>query len=139
MSNWDAYVKESYDLIKHAERELTVELSHQVEAYIVNLFAHFMDKPLLNTVPVCVKLLTASSLPVTTKKEVFKSVGDECLLINSMEWGSHKWPTKTYYAEMGQMAYMNRAYAISPIEDLYDTLATEFFIATKILRKCKIN
>lgn len=139
MSNWNAYVKESYDLIKQAESDLTVELSHQVEAYIVHLFAHFMDKPLVNTVPVCVKLLTASSLPVLTKKEVFKSVGDECLLINSMEWGSHKWPTKTYYAEMGQMAYMNRAYAVNPVEDLYDTLASEFFTATKILRKCKIN
>jgi hypothetical protein len=139
MSNWDTYVRESYDLIKHAETELTVTLSEQVEAYLVHLFAHFMDKPLVNTVPVCVKLLTATTLPTTIKKEVFKSVGDECLLINSMEWGSHRWPSKTYYAEMGQMAYMNRAYTNHPVEELYDELATEFFTATKILRKCKIN
>lgn len=139
MSNWDTYVRESYDLIKSAEEDLAVKLSDQVEAYLVHLFAHFMDKPLVNTVPVCIKLMSANSLPITTKKEILKSVGDECLLINSMGWGSPKWPSKTYYAEMGQMAYMNRAYAHTPIEDLYDELAVEFFTASKILQKCKIN
>ena len=111
MTNWDIYVRESYDIVRRAECELTINLAHEVEAYIVHLFAHYLDKPNVNTVPVGVKLLTASTLPTRAKKELLKNIGDECLLINSMEWGRHRWPTEVYYSDMGQMAYMSRAYA----------------------------
>jgi hypothetical protein len=37
------------------------------------------------------------------------------------------------------MAYLNRAYAERPPEDLYDDLALEFQTATRILRKCRIS
>ena len=139
MNNWEIYVKESYELIKRAEAELTINLAHEIEAYVVHLFAHYLDKPLINTVPVGIKLLSASNLPVTSRKEVFKSGGDECLLIHSMDWGKSKWPSSTYYADMGTMAYMNRAYAGRPPEGLFDDLAFEFQTATKILRKCRIS
>jgi len=137
VTNWEAYVKESYELVRRAECELTVNLEHDLEAYIVHLFAHYMDKPRVNTVPVGVKLLTSVNLPVKAKKELLKDVGDECLLINSMEWGKSKWPTEIYYADMGQMAYVSRAYAERPPEDLYDDLAYQFQTATRILRKCR--
>ena len=139
MTNWEAYVKESYELVRRAECELTVNLEHDLEAYIVHLFAHYMDKPKVNTVPVGVKLLTSVNLPVKAKKELLKDVGDECLLINSMEWGKSKWPTEIYYADIGQMAYVSRAYAERPPEDLFDDLAYQFQTATRILRKCRIN
>jgi len=139
VTNWEAYVKESYDLVRRAECELTVNLEHDLEAYIVHLFAHYMDKPKVNTVPVGVKLLTSVNLPVKAKKEMLKNVGDECLLINSMEWGKSRWPTEIYYADMGQMAYVSRAYAERPPEDLFDDLAYQFQTATRILRKCRIN
>ena len=126
MNNWDFYVRESYDLVRRAESELTVNLAHELEAYVVHLFAHYLDKLKVNTVPVGVKLLSAQNLPVKTRKELLKSVGDECLLINSMEWGRHRWPTEVYYSDMGQMAYVSRAYADRPTEDLYDDLAYEF-------------
>jgi hypothetical protein len=103
------------------------------------LFAHYLDKPLVNTVPVGVKLLTSVNLPVKAKNEMLKNIGDECLLINSMEWGKHRWPTEIYYRDMGQMAYVSRAYAERPSEDLFDDLAYEFQTATKVLRKCRIS
>jgi hypothetical protein len=139
MSNWEVYVKESYDLIKRAENQLTVNLPHEIEAYLVHLFAYYMDKPMVNTVPVGIRLLSASTLPVPVRKQELKTVGDECLLISSMGWGSHKWPSKTYYADIGQAAYMSRAYVANPPESLFDDLAYEFVTATRILSKCKIN
>jgi hypothetical protein len=78
-------------------------------------------------------------MPVATRKQMLKDIGDECLLINSMGWGRNRWPTEVYYSDMGQMANMSRAYAERPPEDLYDDLAYEFQTATRILRKCKIN
>lgn len=137
MTNWDFYVKESYDIVRRAECELTVNLAHELEAYVVHLFAHYLDKPNVNTVPVGIKLLTASTLPTQAKKELLKNIGDECLLINSMEWGRHRWPTEVYYSDMGQMAYVTRAYLVRPPEDLFDDLALEFQTATRILRKCR--
>lgn len=139
MTNWETYVKESYELIKEAENKLTINLSHEIEAYIVHVFAHFLDKPHINTEPVGVKLMASANLPVAQRKVLLKDVGDECLLINAMEWNKRRWPTDTYYAEMGMSAYMNRAYVQRPIEGLFDDLAYEFETATKILRKCRIS
>jgi hypothetical protein len=139
MTNWEIYVAESYSLIIEAELELSIELSNNVEAYLVHLFAHFMDKPNINTEPVCIKLLTSASLPVAQRKVLLKDVGDECLLINAMEWNKKRWPSNSYYTEMGQLAYMNRAYAATPVEDIYDDLSIEFTNATQVLRNCRIT
>ena len=139
MTNWEAYVEESYELVRRAECELTVNLEHDLEAYIVHLFAHYMDQPRVNTVPVGIKMMSSVNLPVKAKKELLKNVGDECLLINSMEWGKSRWPTEVYYADMGQMAYVSRAYAERPPEELFDDLAYQFQTATRILRKCRAS
>lgn len=139
MNNWDIYVKESYDIVRRAECELTITLPHELEAYLVHMWAYFLDKPLVNTEPVCIKLLESTHKPIPQRRAILKEVGDECLLINSMEWGKHRWPSNTYYSDMGQMAYMSRAYSGRPPEELFDDLAYEFETATKILRKCRIS
>jgi len=139
MTNWEVYVKESYQLIKEAEQTLTVTLEQEIEAYIVHLFAHFLDKPTINTEPMGVKYMSCSRLPVTQRKTILKSIGDECLLINAMEWNRRRWPSDQYYAEIGSAAYMSRAYAERPTEDLFDDLAGEFETATKILRNCRVS
>ena len=139
MTNWDFYVKESYDIVRRAECELTINLAHELEAYLVHMFAHYLDKPNVNAQPVCIKLLESTHKTLTQRKELLKQVGDECLLINSMEWGRSRWPSITYYSDMGQMAYINRAFIVNPPDDLYDSLALEFQTATKILRKCRIK
>jgi len=139
MTNWEVYVKESYELIKEAEQALTIELEHTVEAYLVHLFAHYLDKPTINTEPLGIKLLASVTLPALQRKEVLKAVGDECLLINSMEWGKRRWPSCNYYSDLGQNAYLTRAFMARPSEDLFDNLAIQFETATKILRKCRIT
>jgi hypothetical protein len=139
MTNWEIYVKESYELIKEAEQSLTVNLAHEVEAYLVHLFAHFLDKPMINTEPLGVKLMASIHLPVGQRKQVLKTVGDECLLINAMGWNQRRWPNDNYYAELGCSAYMTRAYAQLPVEEVFDNLAADFVTATRILRKCKIS
>lgn len=137
MNNWEVYVRESYDLVKRAENELTITLEHNIEAYLVHLFAYYLDKPNINTEPLGVKLLSSNTLPITTRKTVLKEVGDECLLIHAMEWGKHRWPSNNYYADLGQTAYTNRAFVVRPTEEIFDDLAVEFQTVTKVLRKCR--
>lgn len=139
MTNWEIYVRESYELVRRAECELTVNLPHEIEAYLVHLFASYLDKPKVNTVPVGVKLLSAQNMPKPVRKQMLKSVGDECLLINSMGWGARRWPTQTYYADLGQIAYSTRAWSDHPPEELFDDLAMSFAMATQVLSRCKIN
>lgn len=139
MNNWQIYVKESYDIVRRAESELTVNLEHEIEAYLVHLFAHYMDKPQVNTEPVCIKLLESTSKPLVQREKILKEVGDECLLIHSMEWGKTRWPSNTYYQDMGQAAYINRAFVKSPPDMLYDELAIKFSLATDVLRHCRLN
>ena len=47
--------------------------------------------------------------------------------------------SEIYYSDIGQMAYISRAYAERPPEDLYDDLAYQFQTASKILRVCRIS
>ena len=139
MTNWDTYVKESYQLIKEAEQQLTISLKHDVEAYVVHLFAHFLDKPNVNTEPLGIKLLASNVMPVPQRKQVLKEIADECLLINAMEWNKRRWPSNSYYAEIGQTAYINRAFVVRPAEDIFDDMALEFNNATQILRRCRVS
>jgi hypothetical protein len=137
MTNWEIYVQQSYDLVKRAESELTITLEHELEAYLVHLFAKYLDKPMVNTEPVCIKLLESNTKPKVLRKRILQSVGDECLLIHSMEWGKSRWPATDYYQTLGQSAYATRAYLDIPAEVLFDELAADFQLATKILGKCR--
>lgn len=137
MTKYEQYVKHSYEVIKRAENMLTVTVDEDIEAYLVQLFAHYMDKPQVNTEPVCIKLLECSIKPAVQRAPILKEVGDECLLIHSMEWGRPRWPSSTYYEDMGQSAYVSRAFVKHPPEMLYDDLAVEFKTVTKILRNCR--
>ena len=83
--------------------------------------------------------MSSSMLPASQRKHILKEVGDKCLLINAMEWGKRRWPSTDYYAELGQTAYFSRAYAQRPPEDLYDDLAAQFQMVSKILRKCRAS
>lgn len=82
--------------------------------------------------------MSSSQLPVKQRKTVLKEVGDECLLINAMEWNKRRWPSNRYYQDLGQTAYQSRAWVTQPIEEVYDDLAVEFETATEVLRKCRI-
>lgn len=137
MTNYEYYVKQSYEVIKRAENLLTVDLNYNIEAYVVHLFAHYLDKPKINTEPVCIKLLESTQKPIKQRQQIFKEIGDECLLVHSMEWGKRRWPSNNYYADIGQSAYINRAYSSNPPDELFDELAMDWEMVTKILRNCR--
>ena len=136
MTNYEHYLQHSYDAVKRAEDMLLIDLEDDLEAYLVHLFANYMDKPQINTEPVCIKLLESTHKPIRERIPILKEVGDECLLVHSLGWGKPKWPTESYYQEMGQTAYVTRAFLRRPPEMLYDDLAVEFDTVSKILRTC---
>ncbi len=98
---WFDYVKYCYDLVIESEGKSNLILSHDVEAYVVHLMAKNFNRLDIGDNPIGVQILEASNLG----KYAYIAAADECLLIQSFPIKKSKWPTNTYYLEMGAIAY----------------------------------
>lgn len=97
MSNfWPEYVRAAYDLILESEGQSRTYLDNDVEAYVVHLFAKNFLRTNIGEQPVAIQILSTTN---------YQPIGDECLLINSYPLKKCRWPTETYYVEMGITAY----------------------------------
>lgn len=99
---WFEYVKGCYDLVTESEGFTDLKLEHTVEAYVVHLMAKNFNRTDIGEKAVAIQLLEA----VNNKNRAnYLAVGDECLLIHSYPLKQHRWPNRTYYSEMGTVAY----------------------------------
>ena len=78
------------------------------------------------------------NLPKYQRKNIMTAVAEECLLINGLDLSRNRWPTSTYYADMGRMAFNNVAYTEDPADMFYITLANNFTLLSNVLNKCKV-
>ena len=99
--HWFEYVKAAYDVVLEAESK-SIPLAHEVEAYTVHLIARNFERTDIGDAPVAMQLMTAME---KRDRDSIRGVGDECLLIHSHPFRRKKWPTKTYYSDMGIMCY----------------------------------
>ena len=98
--HWHEYRKVAYDLILESEGQTATYLDNEVEAYIVHLFATNFNRTDIGENPIAIQMLTAMQ---STRN--YKPIADECLLINSFPLKRRRWPSDTYYRDMGQVAY----------------------------------
>jgi hypothetical protein len=138
MKHFLTYVKHSYEVILEAEAKLSVNLEHDTEAYMVHLFARYLDKPLINQDPICIRMMSGANLPTAQKKTTLLHAAEECLLINGLELAKSRWPTNTYYVDLGKIAYDQLAYTQRPPDEFYIHVASNFMLLSKILNKCKV-
>jgi hypothetical protein len=99
---WLDYVKYCYDLVIESEGNSKLILEHEVEAYVVHLMAKNFNRVDIGENPIAIQILTTMH---KTNKESYLNTGDECLLIHSFPIKRSKWPSPTYYLEMGATAY----------------------------------
>ena len=102
MQSSHPYIKAAYDLIMESESKTNTYLDHQVEEYLVLLFADNFQRTDIGEQAIAIKMLEASQRKGTKQ---FKPIADECLLINSYPLKRRRWPSETYYIEMGTVAY----------------------------------
>lgn len=100
---WQEYVRAAYDLIIESEGKCNIFLEHDVEAYIVHLFAKNFKRTDIGQEAIAIQLLTEMQKPKKTAN--YQNIGDECLLINSYPLRKTKWPSENYYRDMGCIAY----------------------------------
>lgn len=98
--HWLEYRRAAYDLIIESEGQTATFLDNEVEAYIVHLFANHFDRTDIGDEPIAIQLMTAMQ-----QNKHYQPIADECLLINSYPLRRRRWPSETYYRDMGQIAY----------------------------------
>lgn len=100
--HWFDYVKSCYDLVLESEGNTNLFLNHEVEAYVVHLMARNFERTDIGERPVAIMLMEALN---QGQKDNIVAVGDECLLIHSYPFKRNKWPSPSYYSDMGTVAY----------------------------------
>lgn len=93
---WQDYIRAAYDLILESEGQSSTYLDNDVEAYIVHLFAKNFCRTDIGVEPIAIQILSTKN---------YQPIADECLLINSYPLKKRRWPSETYYVEMGTTAY----------------------------------
>lgn len=103
---WFEYVKISYDLVLESENSTRIILNDTIEAYLVHLLAKNFNRTDIGDVPVAIQVLNAmQKASQQNGTEELRAIADECLLIDSYPLKKSKWPTATYYKDMGITCY----------------------------------
>ena len=99
---WLDYVKHCYDLVVESEGLTAISLDHEVEAHVVHLMARNFERTDIGNVAVAISLMQAIN---SGNRDNLVNVADECLLIHSYPFRKQRWPSATYYQDMGTTAY----------------------------------
>lgn len=137
MRHFLEYRRASYDLILEAESKASVTLDPETECWVVHTFARYMETPHIPTDTIAIKMMTAVGESGEVRKQHLQTIAEECVLIDGLELNSRRWPTKTYYRDMGVLALEHRAWADRPPELFYERIAHYFNDISKVLHKLK--
>lgn len=99
---WFDYVKVGYELVTEHAEMLSVRLDHITESQIVHMFARNLRRTDIGSHPIAILLMEAVQ---TNNKKALSTIADECLLIQSFPLKKHRWPSDTYYIDMGTIGY----------------------------------
>jgi hypothetical protein len=134
MKYWHEYIRSSYDLVIEAEGKSSIFLNEDLESYLVRLLAKWFDRnDIPPDTPVALMLMTAMQ---NTKESDLAEVADVCLFYDSFKIRQARWPSQTYYKDMGTMAY-GMAY-VKGKNNLYNQLEYSFSACSCILSNIKV-
>jgi hypothetical protein len=137
MKHFLTYVKYSYELILEAEVKANINLEHEVEAFVVHTFAKFMEQPNIPSDAIAIKMLSSANETGEIRKQHLQEIAQECMLIDGLELNIRRWPSKSYFIDMGRLALEQRAWIHRPPELFYERLAYDFTNISKILHEVK--
>jgi len=137
MKHFLTYVKHSYDVIVETEARISINLDHEIEAFVVHTFAKYMEQPNIPTDAIALKMMTTVSEIGELRKQHFQQIAEECLLIDGFRLNSRRWPSKRYFKDMGIIALEHRAYSERPPELMYEKIAHHFDEMSYILNNIR--
>ena len=136
MINWKEYVRNSYELVVEAEKRTAIYLHEDVEYYLVRLMAKWFDhSDVPPDTPVAIMLMSAMHMPGSVKEMQLQQVGEACLFIDGFGIKQRRWPSQTYYKDMGRMAF---AFLHTHTrDDLYGELEYNFPMCSAIIKNIR--
>lgn len=126
----DAYRTAFFDVVKETQAKTGYELPEQLEAYIVMLLAHFVDRP--DYLPE--KSFAEAYLKLKRPADMTaKELGDTCLFVTGVfpTYGSKHGIKRQYYQEIGRGSYEMVAEVMHP--DLFKQLAAHFIFLSDFI------
>ena len=113
----DAYTNAFYGIIRETQEMHGYEIPHHLEAYVVMLLAHYVDRP--NFTP---ENSFAEAYMSLQGRLDAKQLGDTCLFVSGVfpTIGIKKGLNKSYYTNIGISSY-STAYG-----EIFEELATHF-------------
>lgn len=129
--NWQPYLKASWELVMESEGKSQVFLDQELEAYLVHMIARNFRNHQFPPDIVCLEFSRAKT------RDDFRQIGDSCLFVDAWDVKRTRLVEKSYYAQMGQIAYSYAAVATRPVEEFFDVVAREFGTLSKVLRQLK--
>ena len=126
----DAYTEVFFNIVKETKVETGYELPEEIEAYVVMLLAHYLDRP--------------DFLPERSFAEAYlklrkpydysaKELGDACLFVSGVfpTYGSKHGIKRSYYQEIGSSSYGLVAEVMHG--ELFGTLSTHFIFLSDFI------
>ena len=134
MDHWQSYIRASWELVLEAEGRSHEYLDEGIESFLVHTMARNFENLSLWEKPIGVTMLEAKHMPGQKRKETMRRVGEECLIIDAWQLKQRRWPTPTYFREMGSMAFGFAAISTRPPDDLLDQVGNNFGRLSRVLR-----
>ena len=138
MRDWNPYIRAGWELVTEATQVTPVYLDPEIEHFLVFTIARTIERNDIGRESVAIKILEAKSVPRgQTRQPILRAIGEECLFIDAWDIKKRRWPSETYYSEMGQIAFMQSSLSTRPNNELLEKASNIFVILSKVLKSVR--
>jgi len=130
--NWQPYVRASWELVVESEGRTKIFLQEEIEAYLVHMMARIFTDPSIPPDIIALEFANAKT------KGDYQRIGDSCLFIDAWDIKRAKLVSRSYYKDVGQIAYSAASLKDRPADQLLDTVAQNFAFLSLVLRAVKV-
>lgn len=127
------------DIVKHAEDRCSVNLTQELETYLVSLLMRYVDKPEVAQQVFATAFIEALNKQQTMRQQSLQNIGDQCLLFAGLfpRVTERKRVKLSYFVDLGKSAYSMIAKSAVDLNALYASLATQFVVLMDVLQSLR--
>lgn len=129
--NWQPYLRASWEIVMECENRSRLFLDQELESYLVHMMARNFHNTLFVPDIVCLEFSRART------PEDFRQIGDSCLFVDAWDVRRARLVDTDYYEKLGQTAYGCAATLSRPVDGLFNRIAHEFRLLSRVLRSVK--
>ncbi|MDB2315635.1 hypothetical protein N9V27_01530 [bacterium] len=138
MKDWNPYIKAGWELVTEATSVTPIYLDPEIEHFLVFTIARTIERNDIGSESVAIKILEARSIPRgRSRQPILRAIGEECLFIDAWDIKKRKWPSMTYYSQMGQIAFMQSSLSTRPNNELLEKASNSFTMLSKVLKSVR--